>query len=45
MNVPAIAARVLSFAAVAGLRVAGWLAGELVSRLGVGVSDDAGSMP
>ncbi len=38
---PPLAARVLSFAAVAALGVAGWLGGELVSRLGVGVSPEA----
>lgn len=38
---PPVAARALSFAAVAALGFAGWLGGELVSRLGVGVADDA----
>lgn len=35
-------ALVLSFAGAGLLMVTGWLGGELVSRLGVGVSDEAG---
>ena len=39
-HVPPTAALVLSFVAIA--LVGGWLGGELVERLGIGVADDAG---
>jgi uncharacterized membrane protein len=39
---PSVAALVLSFAGVAVAGVTGWLGGELVNRLGVGVDDGAG---
>ncbi len=39
---PTAAALVLSFAGVAVAGVTGWLGGELVNRLGVGVDDGAG---
>jgi len=40
-QIPSIAALTLSFIAVALSFVAGWLGGELVDRLGVGVEDNA----
>jgi uncharacterized membrane protein len=41
-HVPPTAALVLSFVAVAFALVGGWLGGELVERLGIGVADNAG---
>lgn len=41
IHVPSIAALVLSFAGFALAGVTGWLGGELVDRLGVGVDDGA----
>ena len=40
--VPPTAALALSFVAVAFALVGGWLGGELVERLGIGVADNAG---
>jgi uncharacterized membrane protein len=40
-GVPPIAAFVLSFIGVAGALLGGWLGGELVERLGVGVTPGA----
>ncbi len=40
-HVPSAAAFVIALAAVALATVTGWLGGELVDRLGVGVDDDA----
>lgn len=40
-QIPSMAALTLSFVAVALSFVAGWLGGELVDRLGVGVEDNA----
>jgi uncharacterized membrane protein len=41
-HVPTSAAQTLSFIAIAFALVAGWLGGELVERLGIGVADNAG---
>lgn len=41
LHVPTVAALVLSFAGFAIAGVTGWLGGELVDRLGVGVDDGA----
>jgi uncharacterized membrane protein len=41
-HVPPTAALVLSFVAIGLALVGGWLGGELVERLGIGVADNAG---
>lgn len=41
-HVPTTAALALSFIAIAFALVGGWLGGELVERLGIGVADNAG---
>jgi uncharacterized membrane protein len=41
-NIPTTAALALSFIAIAFALVGGWLGGELVERLGIGVADNAG---
>lgn len=41
-HVPGVPALTLSFGGVAIVSVAGWFGGELVTRHGIGVSDDAG---